>query len=122
MVFMRSLFFLLLLGCALSGCQKKEKVERPEQVFRMNCHSEPGSIDPGLMRDIPTVTVGKMLFEGLTRMTEKGPIPACADKITVSPDGLLYVFHLRPCFWSDGSIVTADDFVYAWRRVLSPSF
>ncbi|HTR97511.1 MAG TPA: peptide ABC transporter substrate-binding protein, partial [Candidatus Acidoferrales bacterium] len=49
------------------------------------------------------------------------PRPAQAYRWDVCANGLRYTFHLRPgLIWSDGEPVTAGDFVYAWRRVLSP--
>lgn len=45
-----------------------------------------------------------------------------ADSVDVSEDGLTYTFHIRDdAYWSTGDPVTADDFVFAWRRVSDPS-
>ena len=42
--------------------------------------------------------------------------------MTVSEDGLVYTFHLREdAKWSNGEPVTANDFVYAWRRLVDPN-
>uniref|UniRef100_UPI00387E142B ABC transporter substrate-binding protein n=1 Tax=Tigheibacillus jepli TaxID=3035914 RepID=UPI00387E142B len=44
-----------------------------------------------------------------------------AEKVDVSDDGKTYTFKLRDdAKWSDGSPVTAQDFEYAWKRVLNP--
>ena len=43
-------------------------------------------------------------------------VPALAEKFDVSADGKVYTFHLREAKWSNGDPVTADDFVFAWRR------
>jgi oligopeptide transport system substrate-binding protein len=43
-----------------------------------------------------------------------------AERWETSPDGLVWTFHLRPAVWSDGRPVTADDFVFAYRRILHP--
>jgi oligopeptide transport system substrate-binding protein len=49
-------------------------------------------------------------------------IPDLAQKWTVSPDGKTYVFKLKPGVkWSDGVPLKAQDFVYSWKRLLSPS-
>ena len=45
---------------------------------------------------------------------------AAAEEWDVSDDGLVYTFHLREATWSDGSPVTADDFMYAYERLLEP--
>lgn len=49
------------------------------------------------------------------------PVPALASHHTVSADGKTYTIHLRPgIVWSDGKPITAEDFVWSWRRVLDP--
>ncbi len=49
-------------------------------------------------------------------------MPAAAERWEISPDGLTYTFHLRPNLkWSNGDPVTADDFLYGFRRVLEPT-
>ncbi len=61
------------------------------------------------------------VMEGLTRLNAAGvPQPAIAQSWTVSPDGRTYTFHLRAADWSDGTPVTAQDFVYAWQQALDP--
>ena len=48
------------------------------------------------------------------------PIPGAAESWSVSPDGKTWTFHIRKHVWSDGVPVTAQDFVFAWRRILDP--
>ncbi len=48
------------------------------------------------------------------------PVPGMATSWETSPDGLVWTFHMRDAAWSDGVPVTADDFVYAYRRILAP--
>ena len=61
------------------------------------------------------------MIVGLTDIDLDGKrIPAIATSWESSPDGLTWTFHLRDAQWSDGSPVTADDFVYGVRRVLDP--
>lgn len=118
-----SLFLSLLL--LLTGCSPGESkgAASPKQIFRMNLHSEPSSLDPRLVRDLPTLTTAKMLFEGLMRPNLEGElIPAIALSYTISPDKLCYTFYLRDATWSNGLEVTAYDFEYAWKSVLSSDF
>jgi oligopeptide transport system substrate-binding protein len=63
------------------------------------------------------------LFEGLVTLDpEDRPQPGAAESWTISPDGLTYSFTLRAgLMWSDGSPLTADDFVYSFRRVVDPA-
>ena len=61
------------------------------------------------------------LMVGLTTLDAAArPIPGIADHWETSRDGLTWTFHLRPARWSDGSKVTAQDFLSAWRRLLEP--
>ena len=65
--------------------------------------------------------LGKLLFEGLTRIDNTGkPILAGAKELHLSPDQKTYTFLLRDNHWSDGSAVTADHYVSAWRYALTP--
>jgi oligopeptide transport system substrate-binding protein len=63
------------------------------------------------------------MVEGLVgRGPSKKPEPASAESWTVSPDGLSWTFRLRPGLeWSDGTPLTAEDFVYSYRRLLDPA-
>ncbi|HZZ34467.1 MAG TPA: peptide ABC transporter substrate-binding protein, partial [Caulobacteraceae bacterium] len=58
---------------------------------------------------------------GLTQDSpDGGTIPGMAERWETSPDGLTWTFHLRNAVWSDGAPVTAEDFVFSFRRILSP--
>ncbi len=84
---------------------------------------DPETLDPSLAADESSTTIARSLFEGLLRppVGEGAPRPGVAREYEVSADGLTVIFRLRPeARWSDGRPVTAEDFVYAWRRVLDP--
>jgi len=49
-----------------------------------------------------------------------GRVPGIATSWTTSADGLTWTFKLRDALWSDGTPITADDFVFSWRRILDP--
>lgn len=67
------------------------------------------------------IIIGDM-FLGLTQHTADGQvIPAMAESWTVSDDGLVWTFNLRDTTWSDGTPLTAEDFVYALRRIQDPA-
>jgi len=86
--------------------------------------TEVTTLDPGTMTALNDGRVAGALFEGLTVLDADTlePKPGVADHWDVSPDSLTYTFHLRPeARWSDGRPVTADDFVWSWRRVLTPT-
>ncbi|RKR04495.1 oligopeptide transport system substrate-binding protein [Kushneria sinocarnis] len=84
--------------------------------------AEPSSLDPQLGTGSWESNITGDLFEGLLARDAAGElIPGVAQRWDVSADGLTYTFHLREnARWSDGTPVTAGDFVYAWRRLLSP--
>lgn len=65
----------------------------------------------------------RQLFEGLLVEDETGAMqPGVASDYTVSDDGTVYTFTLRPeARWSNGEPVTANDFVYSWRRLADPA-
>jgi oligopeptide transport system substrate-binding protein len=92
------------------------------QVFRLNNMAEPESLDPGVVTGVPEHRILSNLFEGLTTTDPKdlSPRPGMASSWTVSKDGLTYTFKLRNARWTDGNPVRAQDFVYAWERVLNP--
>jgi oligopeptide transport system substrate-binding protein len=93
-----------------------------EQVFRINNMVEPESLDPGVVTGVPEHRILSNLFEGLTTTDPKdlSPRPGMAASWTVSKDGLTYTFKLRDALWTDGKPVTAQDFLFAWERVLNP--
>jgi len=79
------------------------------------------SLDPSLSTDVPAERVLDDLFEGLTRLDERGePVPGVAERWEQSADGRVWTFHLRQARWSNGAPVVAADFVYAWRRTVDP--
>ncbi len=83
----------------------------------------PPSLDPRLGGDEISNTLMKMLFEGLTRFSSSGgPALALAKSVDISADQKQYTFKLRTSYWSNQTRLVAQDFEYAWKKVLSPSF
>jgi oligopeptide transport system substrate-binding protein len=119
---------LLFAGCGQNqqGAPQQNGTPAPQaakpQELRINMNSgDPSTIDPGLAEDIPSMTIARAAFDGLLRLDADGTIKeSVAEKYEVSPDGLTYTFHLRDSSWSNGDPVTAQDFEYAWKRVLDP--
>ena len=86
--------------------------------------TEPKTLDPNVMTGEPEGRIAQELFEGLTRLEARSlePVPGAAESWEITPDGKTYTFHMRPSArWSDGHPVTADDFVYSWRRMQEPA-
>lgn len=82
--------------------------------------SEPLSLDPHQASGTwENRIIGDML-QGLTTEDPQGrPIPGMATEWSTSPDGLVWTFKLRDAKWSDGQPVTAEDFVFAWQRIMT---
>lgn len=117
----------LLVGCGLPiGCRRGETaVERGNrtQTLELGNLTEPADLDPQVITLQPDFNIVFDLLEGLTTPDAKDlhPTPGVAQSWEVSDDKTLYTFHLRSnARWSDGAPVTADDFVYSYRRMLSP--
>ena len=76
------------------------------------------SLDTNLATDGDSFEVIADCIDGLLQMDADGAAqPAIAESYDLSPDGLTYTFHLRDAKWSNGDPVTANDFVFAWRRI-----
>lgn len=93
-----------------------------EKILSVQVGPEPETIDPALNS---AVDGGNMLlhsFECLLAVDENGQlVPGQAESWETSEDGLTWTFHLRDGLkWSDGSDLTANDFVYSWKRVCDP--
>lgn len=80
------------------------------------------SMDPQINTDVEGSGVLRALFEGLYNEDQKGAlVPGVATGFDLSDDKTVYTFHLRDnAKWSNGDPVTANDFVYAWRRLADP--
>lgn len=93
-----------------------------EKILSVQVGPDPETIDPALNN---AVDGGNMLlhsFECLLAVDENGQlVPGQAESWETSEDGLTWTFHLRDGLkWSDGSDLTANDFVYSWKRVCDP--
>ena len=94
-----------------------------EVVYNRGSAAEPESVDPHKTSTVYEAHVLRDLFEGLVMQDAKAElIPGAAESWTVSDDGKVYTFKLRKdAVWSDGSPVTADDFVYSFHRLEDPA-
>lgn len=94
----------------------------PDELRRGN-GTEPDSIDPHLARMESAMTILRDCYEGLVSMAPDGhAVPGAAESWTVSDDGLSYRFKLRSgARWSNGEPVVAEDFAFAFRRLVDPA-
>jgi oligopeptide transport system substrate-binding protein len=115
----------IMLTILLSGCSEKaaETVVLPEveSVFNWNIGTDPKAIDPIYNSAVDGGNVINQTFEGLAREKSGIVYPGIAKDWEVSEDGLTVTFNLRESSWSDGSPLTANDFVYAWKRAMDPA-
>ncbi len=115
------------LACAVilpwtPGCSYRSPGD--QNILQAGNGAEVQDLDPHVVSGVTEHRVLSSLFEGLTDADAATlePVPAVADRWEVSDDGLHYTFHIRPeARWSNGDPVTARDFAYAWRRILSPA-
>lgn len=84
--------------------------------------SEPGSIDPHQASgDWENRIIGDYIEGLMAEDANAQAIPGQAESYTISDDGLVYTFKLRDGIqWSDGTPVTAGDFVFAFQRLFDP--
>lgn len=106
----------LLLGLAAGVCAAQSEL-------RLGNAGEPETLDPHRYNLRLEETILTDLFLGLTTFDADGrTVPGAAESWQVSADGLTWTFRLRPNLrWSDGRPLTADDFVFAFRRLLDPN-
>ena len=92
-----------------------------ETVLHRGNGAEVESLDPALAdTSWENWIIGDMMMGLFTEDAKGNAILGVAENAAVSPDGKVWTFTLRDCLWSDGTPVTAEDFVYAWRRTLDP--
>ncbi len=98
-------------------------VTRPPAPHALRVAWHVFAVDPAMAEDFPSVEVVRQLFSGLVDQSpEMDVIPDVARSWDVLEGGRTYVFHLRDNVrWSDGKPVTAEDYEYAWKRVLDPA-
>ena len=112
----------------LSGCARRETAAEKgirTQTLLVGNAAEPADLDPHVINAFTDSHIAYALFEGLVQMDAKTSevIPAAAERWEVSPDGLVYTFHLRKgARWSNGDPLTAGDFAYSFHRILIPEF
>ena len=119
-IYLLSLLFLF--GCSSSLSPVDDGLEK--QIFHFGNGSEPQGIDPHIVTGVPEHHILISLCEGLTIPNPfgDGNLPGAAESWDISDDGKEYIFNLRRnALWSDGSKVTADDFVWSWKRILTAS-
>ncbi|MGH6957665.1 MAG: peptide ABC transporter substrate-binding protein, partial [Caulobacteraceae bacterium] len=112
-------------GLSLTACQPQRPARAPcpagERCLEYGNGADPTSLDPQMATAMNEAAILRELFEGMFTDAPNGsPTPGVAKSWSVSSDGLIWTFRLRPERWSDGAPLTAQDFVFAYRRMLDP--
>ena len=96
---------------------------KAEKQLAVQIGPNPETIDPALNSSVDSGNMILTAFEGLLTYNEDEQLQAgCADLPEISEDGLTWTFKLKEGLkWSDGTDLTANDFVYSWRRVCDPN-
>lgn len=113
----------LIAGNAAMAADVPAAVQLAEkQTLVRNNGAEVQSLDPHKIEGVPESNVNRDLFEGLLVTDVDGhPAPGVAEKWE-NKDFKVWTFHLRKdAKWSDGTPVTAEDFVYSWQRLANPT-
>lgn len=132
---MRAWFLRCLLLCALlaglvrfhhSRSSRPLRVDAARQLGRVivGNGAEPATLDPSIATGVPEHHIFDALFEGLTAATVENPDENGPGVAThwETEDFVTWTFHLRKdACWSDGTPLTAQDFLWSWQRILSPA-
>ena len=124
---MRHLYLTLTVIIFISGCSSSlSPVDDglDKQIFHFGNGSEPQGIDPHIVTGVPEHHLLISLCEGLTSSNPNGGanLPGAAESWDISEDGTSYTFYLQKNGkWSNGEPLTAQDFAWSWKRLLTPS-
>ncbi|MGA2052559.1 MAG: ABC transporter substrate-binding protein, partial [Opitutales bacterium] len=112
---------------ATAGCGPREtpvQIATRQGILLLGNNSDPSSLDPQIIETLSDSRISEALFEGLTvpDPVTLAPRPGVAQSWDYDDQTLTWTFHLRPnAKWSNGDPVTARDFVFSFRRILTPA-
>ena len=112
-----TIFILALLTVSGCGEEPANNPSASKDTLKVMFSSNIVSLDTSQAADLASLEVIADCIDGLMQLDSNGKaIPALAQDVKVEDDGKKFTFHLRDAKWSNGDDVTADDFVFAWRR------
>lgn len=106
----------------LAACGKKSTTTSSKQVLTVATNAEMATLSTTKYSDTTSLEALENTFEGLYRFNAKNkPVLAGAASVKISQDKKTYTFNLRKnAKWSNGDPVTANDYVFAWRKMVDP--
>ncbi|MHB1684596.1 MAG: peptide ABC transporter substrate-binding protein [Bacilli bacterium] len=108
-------------GTLVTGWGATAIASSAQQQVSMDILTEPPTLDPSKANDTTSGWVMNQILEGLTYLGPKNQIePGIAASWAITDGGKVYTFHLRNAKWTNGSPVTAQDFVYSILHTLNP--
>lgn len=112
----------LLAGCAGgAGTTTTTGGEKAEKSVVVQTDADLSSMDHNIATDGTSFIAIALGIDGLTDLDANGVVlPDLAKSWDISEDGLTYTFHLDDAKWSNGTPVTAGDFVFGWQRLADP--
>ncbi|EJE99771.1 oligopeptide ABC superfamily ATP binding cassette transporter, binding protein, partial [Liquorilactobacillus mali KCTC 3596 = DSM 20444] len=108
----------------LTACGNKQSSDTSkQQVLTVATDAEMATLSTTKYSDTTSLEALQNTFEGLYRFNSSNkPVLAGASSVSVSSDEKTYTFTLRKnAKWSNGDAVTAQDYVFAWRKMVDPS-
>jgi oligopeptide transport system substrate-binding protein len=119
----KTLAWLLMAALVLVALPMAAATAEPAQELVFALQSQPDGFDPSVTNNSFAAPFLVNVFEGLVTYdtTDGSLIPGNAESWIISDDGLTYTFTLRDGLkWSDGSPLTAQDYLYTFKRILTP--
>lgn len=118
------IFALLLLGAC--GIKQESNVVygNTHKILFIANGDDPAILDPQLATGLSERNIFQALFEGLTNLSPDSMeiMPGVATTWELLEDHITYIFYLNEsAHWSNGDPITAEDFIYSWRRLLDPN-
>lgn len=107
---------------ALSGCGSSGSSSTASANVVLAFDTDILSMDTKVATDGTSFSAQDMVISGLTKLSADGVVEAeLAKSWDISDDGMTYTFHLEDAKWSNGTKVTANDFVFGWRHLVDPA-
>lgn len=111
---------LILFTALMSGCGGATQTAKANSI-NYGLHAEPASLDPARTADSAGKQLVNAIFEGLLRQRPDGSYENAMSIDWISDEtGSKYTFKIRNAVWTNGEKISANDFVFAWKRVLDP--